>query len=364
MKCLILKYFRIIIITNIVVATSLLLAYLCCFINPSTIWWPALFGLAYNYLLVANLCFSAFWVFSHKKICAVISAVAILTGLPFLGLNVQIFGKKIPDEKLSESFKVLSFNVQEFERRNMFQSDGKNPNIFDFFQKENADIVCMQEFVISRRRNNEISHVIKLHNMMPYSHIELASGSTGIATFSKSPIIRNELIYNDETKNACMYSDIVTGNDTIRVYNVHLKSISFNTNEYRLLNNVVRKRYGRSDIRAGFSIFWRLKIAFIERAKQVEILTSHIKQSPYPVIICGDFNDPPMSYCYRKVRGNLKDAFVESGSVRSATIIVGHLVPLRIDYILYSDVFRAYSYESPRVRLSDHFPVMCRLVKK
>ena len=345
MKYLILKYLRVIIIINITVSTSLLLAYFCCFINPSTIWWPALFGLTYIYSLVTNICSIAFWVFSHKKIFVVISAVTILTGWTFLGWNVQIFGKKITDEKLSESFKILTYNIQGFERRSSLQADGENLNIFDFFQRENADIICMQEFAINRRRNNDSSYISKLHNILSFSHIELTRGSTGIATFSKNPIIRSELIYNDKTKNACMYSDIVMGNDTVRVYNVHLKSISFN-------NRVV------------FSILKHLKIASIERAKQVEILTSHAKQSPYPVIICGDFNDPPASYCYRKVRGNLKDAFVESGSGRSATIIVGHLVPLRIDYILHSDVFKAYSYESPRVHLSDHFPVMCKLVKK
>ena len=364
MKRLILKYFRIIILLNIAVATSLLLAYLCCFINPSTLWFPALFGLTYIYLLIANLCFVVFWAFSHKKIFALISAVTILTGWTFLGWNVQIFGKKIPDEKLSESFKILTFNVQGFENRNDILSDGKNLNIFDFFRNENADIICMQEFVINRRRINDTSYVNKLFNILPFSHIELTRGSIGLATFSKNPIIRNELIYNDKTKNACICSDIVIGNDTIRVYNVHLKSVGFRNNENHLLDNVVRKKYGRSDIRAFFSIFYHLKMASIERAKQVEILTAHIKQSPYPVIICGDFNDPPMSYCYRKVRSNRKDAFVEAGAGRSATIFVGHIVPLRIDNIFYSDVFKAYSYESPRVRLSDHFPVMCRLVKK
>jgi endonuclease/exonuclease/phosphatase family metal-dependent hydrolase len=345
MKYLILKYFRILIISNIIVATSLLLAYLCCFINPSTIWCIGLFGLAYIYLLAANLCFVVFWALSHKKIYILISIVTILIGWSFLERNVQLFEKKIPEEKLSESFKVLSFNVQGFEHRNTVLYDGKNLNIFDFFRNEDADILCMQEFVINRRRNIDTSYFSQQLNQMPFSHIELTRGSIGLATFSKNPIIHNELIYNDKTKNACMYSDIVIKNDTIRVYNIHLKSVSFSR-------------------RAVLSILRHLKEASLERAKQVEILNSHIKQSPYPVIICGDFNDPPTSYCYRKVRDNRKDAFIEAGSGRSTTISVGHVVSLRIDYIIHSEVFKAYDYESPRVHLSDHFPVMCRFVKK
>jgi len=160
-----------------------------------------------------------------------------------------------------------------------------------------------------------------------------------------------------------MCSDLVIRNDTVRVYNIHLKSVGFHNDEKHLLNNVVKKEYGRSDIRAVKSIIRQLVSASFDREQQVKILTSHIDQSPYPVVICGDFNDPPTSYSYQQVRGNRKDAFVESGSGRSATYDIGRIASLRIDFILYSDIFRAYSYESPRVQLSDHFPVMCHIVK-
>ena len=126
---------------------------------------------------------------------------------------------------------------------------------------------------------------------------------------------------------------------------------------------MLKKEYGRSDLRTLISIIRQIREASFERAEQVKILVSHIEKSPYPVIICGDFNDPPTSYSYRKVRGNRKDAFVEAGSGRSTTYDIGRIASLRIDNILFSDVFRAYNYKSPRVYLSDHFPVMCRLVK-
>ena len=357
------------VIVNIITAVSLALACLCCFVNPKMIWWIGFFGLAYMHLLVTNICFIVFWTFSRKKKWILISAVTILFGWTFVGRNLQMFEKEIPEEKLDMSFKVLSFNVQGFEQRNTVQPDGKTLNMFDFLRRQDADIICLQEYVINHNpRKNELNENIVRgqFDKTPFYHAEVTGNIyhyIGVATFSKYPIIRKEVVYADKTTNACICSDLLIGTDTIRVYNVHLKSVGFHNDEKELLNNVVKTEYNRSDIHAIISMLRQMKAASIVRARQVEILTSHIAQSPYPAIICGDFNDPPMSYSYQKISGNLKDAFVEAGSGRSATYDIGHIASLRIDYILYSDVFKVYSYESPRVLLSDHFPVMCRIVK-
>ena len=89
-------------------------------------------------------------------------------------------------------------------------------------------------------------------------------------------------------------------------------------------------------------------------------MAEHIRKSPYPVIVCGDFNDTPVSYAYRTVLGDLKDAFVESGRGISNTYN-GILPSFRIDYILYDPKFSAGNYRRDKVYLSDHFPVRCLL---
>jgi len=78
------------------------------------------------------------------------------------------------------------------------------------------------------------------------------------------------------------------------------------------------------------------------------------------VIVCGDFNDTPVSYAYRKVRGNLKDAFIESGWGTSNTYN-GELPSFRIDYILCDHKFTAQNYHRDRVYYSDHFPIQCQI---
>jgi endonuclease/exonuclease/phosphatase family metal-dependent hydrolase len=361
------KFFRIIIILlNIVAAISLALACLCSFVNPKTIWWIGFFGLAYMYLLAINIGFIAFWALFGKKKMMLISLIPILIGWSFIGKNLQWFEKEIPEEDTDRSIQVFSFNVQGFEQMNQKQPDGKTLNIFDFINEKDPDIICLQEFVYNRwhKELNEKNITAKL-KLTPYYHNELHNGDYGfgVATFSKYPIIHKELIYSDNTANACICSDLLIGADTVRVYNIHLKSVGFQNEEKELLDNVVKREYDRSDVRVAKTIIRQIRNSSFIRAQQVEILSSHIASSPYPVIICGDFNDPPTSYSYRKVRGNRKDAFVEAGSGRSTTFDIGRIASLRIDCILYSDDFKAYHYERPRVLLSDHFPVMCRLVK-
>ena len=361
------------IISNIIVAISLLMSYLCVVIHPITIWWIGLFGLAYMHLLVVNLFFVVFWIFSNKKKIFVISMATILIGWPLLGRNIQLFGKKLPEnEKQNWNLKVLSFNVQGFIQMERIQSNGMYLNLFDFLREKDADIICMQEFAVYSW-NNKLSkeNIHKQFDKTPYYHIELtADGATGnhyqfgIATFSKYPIIRNKLIYTNGSANACMYSDLLIGSDTVRVFNIHLQSVGFQHEERSLLHNVIKREYGKSDVRAIKGIIRQLSLSSFKRAQQVEVLCSHMEQSPYPIIICGDFNDPPTSFSYQKVRGNRKDAFIEAGSGLSTTYHIGHKAFFRIDCVMYSDDFKSYNYESPRVHLSDHFPVMCRLVKR
>ena len=348
---------------NVVVASALLLACLCCYVNPKTIWWIGFFGLAYMYLLAINLFFALYWALSRKKKYILIPIATILIGWTCLGRNIQIFEKEIPEEKISQSFKILSYNIQGFIQFKNTKTDDENLNIFDFIRNEDPDIICMQEYVIGRRNTIDEKFINKQLEQAPYRHIALPGVYYGVATYSKFPIINKEVVYSDKTTNACICSDLVIGDDTVRVYNIHLKSVGFNNDERHLLNNVVKSEYDKSDLSMVKSIIRNLKNASLQRAKQVEILTAHIEQSPYPVIVCGDFNDPPTSYSYRKVRGNRKDAFIEAGSGRSATYNIGRIASLRIDYIIHADAFEAYSYKSPRVNFSDHFPLMCRLTK-
>ena len=108
-------------------------------------------------------------------------------------------------------------------------------------------------------------------------------------------------------------------------------------------------------------IILRVRDAFKTRSQQVNAVAEHIKKSPHPVIVCGDFNDSPVSYSYQTMRDNLKDAYIESGNGIGYTYR-GKFPSYRIDYILYNPLLRSYDYQSPKIELSDHYPVICRFI--
>jgi len=119
-------------------------------------------------------------------------------------------------------------------------------------------------------------------------------------------------------------------------------------------------RYNQEEIDGILDITNRLKWAFERRANQAESIAAHVHRSPYPVIVCGDFNDSPVSYTYRIMRHDLNDAFVESGSGFGNTYL-GKFPSYRIDYILLNKKFNVFNYRTPKLNLSDHYPVLCRM---
>lgn len=278
---------------------------------------------------------------------------------------IQIkFNTNTKDAETASSIKIISYNVRLFNLYDWADNKNANTEIIDFIKSENPDLIFLQEFA-TKTEENFSEKIIndKLHTT-PYRHIvqtfKNQSYSYGIATYSKYPIINKGTIKYDNTANVTIYSDLLINNDTIRVFNNHLQSIRFDYNNYRFIAN--SKSYtDEARLKEIKDISFRLKDAFIKRARQAEILHNHIEQSPYPVIVCGDFNDTPVSYTYQKIQGNLKDAFITSGKGFGNTYI-GRFPSYRIDFILYSPVFYSVSYNSPRVKLSDHYPVCARLI--
>jgi endonuclease/exonuclease/phosphatase family metal-dependent hydrolase len=120
---------------------------------------------------------------------------------------------------------------------------------------------------------------------------------------------------------------------------------------------IITKKKDIADLR---ELVRKYKKAMEMRAVQSRLIRKKIKESPYPVIVCGDFNDTPSSYAYRKTKGWLKDAFVASGKGIGQTYS-GKLPSFRIDYILYSSALKSYNFEIHKIPYSDHFPISCDL---
>lgn len=366
--------YKIILYFNILLAIVLILSQFSIFVSPAKFWPFAFLGLIYPYLLAANIAMILFWIAFRKKELF-ISLIAIITGWNILTSviqpNFKFLKKKETRENYTRSFreenkiiKVLTYNVRAFNIYGWTQPKNAKDSIFRFIQQEDPDIICFQEYFTQEKGLFAASRLYKSLKNTPHRHIYYTMGDNmnsnyGIATFSSYPVVGKGIIRFENTFNIAMYTDININGDTLRIFNNHLQSIHLNARNYIFIDSL-KLRYSDQQLDEILDISHRLKDAFVKRSKQADLIAGKIAESPYPVIVCGDFNDTPVSYAYKKIKTGLSDSFTEAGSGIGNTYS-GISPSFRIDYILHHPVMNALYTERVRLRLSDHYPLITYL---
>lgn len=276
------------------------------------------------------------------------SAACVLLGFGYL---MSVFGVHFLKKNTSDTtLKVVSFNVGsalDYEKTKKYFNE--------FIKHEDAELLCFQEFA---QTDNDLKSIINVvESLKKYPYKMRMDGNTNVI-FSKFPIILKNIIpfNNPNGANGCNYADIkLSDNKTIRIYNVHLESNSVSG----IADYLTEK--AEFDKKATWGkVLTMLKLVrrnARKRANQAEKIAQHIASSPYPVIVCGDFNDIPVSYTYNVISENLTDAFKVKGH-GFGTTYSGNIPALKIDYILTDKKITPLSFDIPDVRFSDHFPVV------
>ncbi|MFT2010280.1 endonuclease/exonuclease/phosphatase family protein [Pontibacter sp. 13R65] len=346
-----------------------LLAGVYCLQVPPYDYWPAGF-IAFSLpgALVLNFLFCVYWLLRRSWLVLLPLSVIVLGWqyhTRFLALN---FTNEEPADELKQ-VEVLSYNVHVFNAYD--DRDGSeleaSADMIEWVATHPADVFCLQEFYNSTKGSsvyNTMSRIGQRYDKFRHfsiAHKDWNKAEIGIAIFSKYPIFNKGVIEFGETKhNRAIFADLNIKGDTVRVYSAHLQSMNIQAqdieNTYSSIGNQDKmKREGRNLAR-------RLRRGFIARGHQVELLYEHIAQSPYPVIVCGDFNDIPFSYTYQVLSKNLSNAFEEAGAGIGATYN-GPIPFLRIDNQFYSEGLRAYQFRTyPEMGLSDHLPISAKYV--
>ncbi|MFZ5428760.1 MAG: endonuclease/exonuclease/phosphatase family protein [Bacteroidota bacterium] len=341
-------------IINAISVVALLLGYAALHVPPDQMWYLAAAGLAYPYVLTINLLFCVFWLLMRPRFI-LLSLIAILLGFNVTNRFYQLNGKNTDEQGV----KVVSYNVKHF------TGTGRNPSrelaelIKSFLKENQPDIICLQEVKL---RTNSVFNLEATRKELPsIRHYQYArtSSTGGSVTMSRFPILKMQEIRFENSGNIAIATDILAGEDTIRVFNVHLQSYQIDPERYKIIESPMLS--SEQDLREARELGSKFRRAVKMRAVQARLIRAKIDECPYPVIVCGDFNDSPASYAYQQVRGNLKDAFVCSGQGIGQTYI-GKLPSFRIDYILHSRRFKSYNFTTYDVPYSDHLPVSCDLI--
>lgn len=343
----------------------LLLAYLTPYINPILAWYVAIIGLVYPIILLVNIILLFLSFFFKKKLFRYILIIAILSGYTY---HHRFFALHLKNKSniTTNDIRILSYNVKTFDLYNWTHNTFSRKKIIHFIDSIAPDIICFQEYLTDDRNIinttdtlSDLLNISHIHQFFPHKNLYF---NFGMATFSRYPIIKKKEIFFKESFNFALVSDIVKAPDTIRIFNCHLQSIHLGKKEYNLLDSISNVA-NKQKIKEVTPLLKLLRKAYRKRAHQVKIIENAISSSPYPVIVCGDFNDPPNSYTYQILSKNLYDSFLEAGNGFGYTYNK-FIIPYRIDFILYNDFFNAVYAQKFKIPYSDHFPYFTVLQKK
>ncbi len=352
---------------NILVSFLLLMAYTAPYIDPNRIPIVAFIGLIYPIAVIMNMVFLLVWGLLKSK-WFFLSTTILLIGVPFHTkvFSIDLSTNEIP--KNANTLKVMSYNVRlfgYFDDSRIGANKTKN-QILNLIRQEQPDVLCIQEYFHQDGKGkfntrDSIYKIMGIHSHHEQSiHHSQKNKHFGMALFSKYPIINQGVIQRSgaqkKNSNFCIYADIVKKGDTIRVYNVHFQSIKLKADEYSRQTAMNKdSKTKRSKLRSGLS---KLNNAFKIRSKQSNTVYAHLNESSYKSIICGDFNDTPMSYTYEVFDNILVDAFRNTSSGFGSTYN-GFLPAGRIDYIFHTKSLNSAQFKIQHEKLSDHQAISC-----
>jgi len=323
---------------NIIFGLLLLIGYVFRYFSPLDFPKIASISLVFPVLLFINALFVVYWLLKLKK-QILLSLIILIAGFDVI-TNMIVLGNR--PKKGIENLQLMSYNVRHFNIFNWLEKDNISQKIEEFILSESPDIIAFQDFY----KNPDFN----LGNDYSYKYVKHKKNQqhTGLAIYSKFPIVKTASLDFQSTSNNSIYVDIVKDEDTIRLYNVHFESLKLKSdfNSFKDQKKLVS----------------RIGVAFKKQIEQFQILQKSLVNNPYPAVIAGDLNNTSYSYLYDQLKNQgFKDAFVERGNGYGKTFYFD-FIPLRIDFILTDEKYiQVVDFKNYDIKLSDHYPISAQI---
>ena len=314
------RLFRgLLLLIHIVVILLLLGTYLNAFIPPKTLSALNLLSLGFPVLLCVHAVLLLLWLVIQRKTALIILLTTLLFIQPVRRwLNFSI-------GKTAGHLTVLSMNG----KNNVFGED----QIKAYLVQQQPDVMMLQELALQDLKGYEVK-------------------SDAVVTIASRHKIRDYKVLNTGGENSLqMYADIEINNRIIRFVNIYLEPFYF--------DKALVKPSDDASVNKGKAgkVLRKLLHTFRVHQEQVDQVADVIRDSPYPVIVSGDFNSVPNSYEYYKISNGLTDVFLSVGRGLGTTFH-DYKFPLRIDYFFCSKSIEPQTFQIDRnVKISDHFPI-------
>ncbi len=328
-------------------------------LHPDSHPWLSCMGMAFPFVLAVNAVFVPLWVFlSWRRLLIPILGFA----LAYTPINIYI-PLHLPQQPPDDALLVVSYNVAGYGGN--YKYEQAFDTIFGYVRRLSPDILCTQEDMSSKWLDTQKRYA----ELFPYNDTVRVSdpsrnkavNSVGIHT--RFPILRKERISYESISNGSVAYFLKVGADTVVVVNNHLESTHLSNRDRRKYEDMLKGGMSRDTVQAETSLLVdKLGEAMAVRARQADALHQWIDaHRQYPLIVCGDFNDTPISYTRHALAQGLTDCFVEAGNGLGLSFNRKGF-NFRIDHLLCSGHFTPYRCEiDSKIDVSDHYPLLCWL---
>ena len=318
---------------------------------------PSVMGMTFPVFLIANLVFLFFWLtFKWRKIWIPIVgyAVAYVPLTTYMPIHKS---QEMPDGTI----KLISYNVCQYGGNYKYEYGFET--VYRYLEEQNADIVCIQEDVDTWRRFvfNWYKKIYAYNDTTIFHKTSTSMNGVGIHT--KYPILKKERIMYKSVGNGSVAYYLKVQDDTVIVINNHLEGTHLSNEDRANYKRMIRGKMEKDTVKTeAFFLLKKLGRYAAKRAPEADAVHAYIEaHREYPIIVCGDFNDSPISYSRRTIAQGLTDCYKETGcGIGLSYNQKGFFV--RIDHILCSDHFKPYNCTvDNKMDASDHYPIICNL---
>ena len=342
---------------NVVLAALLCFSAFSPYLNPHTNPVASCAGLFFPVFLVLNIAFLLFWLVAYRRY-ALFSILVLLICWNSIQTYFPInwFQGDAPDDAI----KVLSYNTRAFGDRTPHTKEKPN-EVLEYLKNSDADIICIQEYIYGGKlKKKDIDYALRKY---PYRHyLSLNKDMNGLGCYSRYPILSAKRIKYESVGNGSVAYYIKVKDDTLVVLNNHLESNRIIRADVETYQDMVDDP-NRENVSSGLrKLLKKLADATVVRSKQADVLSETIRGlKGKKLIVCGDFNDTPISYTHHVLCRELQDVFVEAGNGLGISYNRDRLY-FRIDHILASKDIEVHECKvDDSIKASDHNPIWCRI---
>jgi len=345
---------------NVAAVLLMLLAGYSDRLHPGSHPWLACLGMLFPLTLLANLVFVPFWVFfSWRRLAIPVVGFA----LAYVPIRIYIplhFGNDATGG--DGVLRIMSYNVAGYGGN--WKYDNAFDTIFSYVRRQQPDILCTQEDMTSKWLDTKKRYAeLFAYNDTVHVNDPRVKLTNSVGIHTRFPILRKERINYDSKTNGSVAFFLQVGGDTVIVVNNHLENTHLSTKDRDRYQDLLRGSMSRDTVRAETSLLVdKLGEAMAHRSRHADVIRRYVKEhSSHPVIVCGDFNDTPISYTRHRMAEGLTDCFVESGCGLGLSFNRNGF-PFRIDHLMCSEHFIPIKCEiDSKIDVSDHYPLLCWL---